>query len=168
MTKQRHAPKLLPLTLAFAFAGTACTQAGDEALAEDSALSAMDDRPPPGGPGHRPPREALEACEGKAAGDACTVVLPDREIDGTCTAPPEGAPDHRLFCLPEGAPPPPQDGRCPQPPPPEAFAACEDLAVGEACTVRHGDESIEGTCLTPPWDDEAPTACLPQGGPPRE
>jgi len=43
--------------------------------------------PPPGGqqpPG--PPREAIEACSGKKAGDAVTVKAPDgRSIKATCT-----------------------------------------------------------------------------------
>jgi hypothetical protein len=51
-----------------------------------------------------------------------------------------------------GHPPPPH---C-HGPPPEALAACEGKAAGEACTV-----DLEGECRTPPWDDTAPAACVP-------
>jgi hypothetical protein len=55
-------------------------------------------------PGPHPPPEALAACDGKESGDACSVALPDRTLNGTCLAPP----GKRLACIPEGAPPPPQ------------------------------------------------------------
>lgn len=64
--------------------------------------------------GHRgPPPEAFTACEGKAAGDACTVTTPHGdELAGTCATPPE---DTRLACrpshMPEGGPPPPPRDR---------------------------------------------------------
>jgi hypothetical protein len=55
--------------------------------------------PPP-----TPPSEAFEACASSRDGDACTVKLPDREIQGTC------APFHDagLACRPNGPPPPPR------------------------------------------------------------
>lgn len=59
---------------------------------------------------HRgPPPEAFTACEGKAAGDACTVTHGSDSISGTCASPPPDAPDTRLACrpdhMPEGGPP---------------------------------------------------------------
>lgn len=167
MTKHRHAPTRTP-TVALLLAIAGCAQGAPETAAEASPLSAMEDGPPPGHRPPGPPPEAIAACAGKAAGDACTVELPDRQIEGTCTAPPEGAPDDTLFCLPEGAPPPPphRGGRRGghHGPPPEALAACEGVAVGEACTVLLDDRTIEGTCLTPPWNDAA-AACVPPHGP---
>jgi hypothetical protein len=58
-----------------------------------------------------PPPEAFTACESKAAGDACTVLLRDREVHGSCARERDG---QRLFCLPTDLPPPPPDG--PRPP----------------------------------------------------
>ena len=53
----------------------------------------------------RPPPEAIKACEALAPGDACTVELPDRKIDGTCREAPDG--EGPLACVPKHAPPPP-------------------------------------------------------------
>lgn len=165
---------VIPLAALIAFA--ACAQAGPAIDGEVSALVGDDDAalppPCPGGPGsgHGPPQAALDACQGKAAGDACSVALPDREIAGSCVAPPEDAPPADLFCVPADAPRPAGGPRGHRGPPPEAFAACEGVPVGDACTVPRGDDAIEGHCLTPPWDDEAPAACVPEGAPrgPRE
>src|SRR4051812_22716742 len=60
---------------------------------------------------HRgPPPEAFTACEGKGAGDACTVTHDDQSIAGTGASPPADARDPRLACrpdhMPEGGPPP--------------------------------------------------------------
>jgi hypothetical protein len=67
---------------------------------------ALADEPPPGPP-REPPPQAFSACESKAAGDACTVTMPDREIHGVCETERSG---NRLFCRPEGPPPPPPSG----------------------------------------------------------
>jgi hypothetical protein len=67
-----------------------------------------------GGPPGAPPPEAFEACSGHAAKDACTVKLADKEIKGTCDAPPT---ETRLVCRPEGAPPGPPPGWPAGPPP---------------------------------------------------
>jgi hypothetical protein len=48
------------------------------------------------------PQEAFTACEGKAAGDACSVTFHEHTIEGTCAARPEGG---ALFCRPSGPPP---------------------------------------------------------------
>lgn len=59
-----------------------------------------------------PPPEAFDACNGKSAGDACTVKHGDRESNGSCTSPPPGSEDSRLSCRPaappdgSGGPPP--------------------------------------------------------------
>jgi hypothetical protein len=56
-----------------------------------------------------PPPEAIEACAQRAEGDACTVELPDRTVDGTCRARPDG--EGPLACMPDRPPP----GECPEP-----------------------------------------------------
>ncbi len=54
-----------------------------------------------------PPPEAIQACEGKSADDACSFTgRNDETIDGVCFAPP-GVDE--LACAPEGGPP--QRGR---------------------------------------------------------
>ncbi len=52
----------------------------------------------------------------------------------------------------------------PHQPPPEAFAACDGKAKGDACTVQIHDETIAGTCDAPP--DATRLACRPNGPPP--
>lgn len=53
-------------------------------------------------------------------------------------------------------------------PPPEAIAACAELAEGSACGFegRRGD-SLTGSCFAPPREDAA-LACRPAGGRPRD
>ena len=55
-----------------------------------------------GGP-HRPPPEALAACQGKAADAACSFSHDSRSVTGTCFTP---ASDKPLACKPAGGPPP--------------------------------------------------------------
>lgn len=58
-----------------------------------------------GEPPHRgPPPEALKACEGKKAADACSFTSPRGKAEGSCWAP-QGKP---LACRPKDAPAPPQ------------------------------------------------------------
>jgi hypothetical protein len=69
----------------------------------ESRLACRPSGPPPGPP-HGPPPEAFTACESKASGDACSVQLPDRTVNGACgTFPGES----RLLCIPKDLPPPP-------------------------------------------------------------
>lgn len=53
------------------------------------------------------PAEAYSACASKSAGDACTIQLRDRTLEGSCAA---AANEQRLHCRPNGPPPgpPPQ------------------------------------------------------------
>lgn len=69
---------------------------------------------PAGGPGgphargghHGPPPEALTACSGIDAGDACVVDTPHGDtLEGVCRATPQGT-----ACVPDGLPPPDDDG----------------------------------------------------------
>lgn len=68
---------------------------------------------PPAGGGHhpppRPPREAVEACEGLEAGDLCGFTSPHGSLEGTCKPPPRGH-DGPLACVPAGHRPPPPKG----------------------------------------------------------
>jgi hypothetical protein len=67
--------------------------------------------------------EMLEACNGSAAGDDCTVTLKGNAMNGTCRAGPTA--DAPLACVPK-APPPGISA---------AVAACKDRAAGASCTV---------------------------------
>jgi hypothetical protein len=101
------------------------------------------------GDGRRePPAEAIAACDGRAAGDACSVTIGDRTIDGTCRSGRDGK--GPLACRPAR----------PHAPPPEAIAACEGRAAGDACSVSIGDRTIDGTCRARP-DGAGPLACMP-------
>lgn len=53
-----------------------------------------------GHPHGSPPPEVFNACEGKVADAACSVKFGDREIAGTCKAPPQGSTETRLGCAP--------------------------------------------------------------------
>lgn len=52
-----------------------------------------------------PPPEAFTACANAKSGDACTVQLRDRSVDGTCKE--SRSDSSKLFCLPKDMPPPP-------------------------------------------------------------
>jgi hypothetical protein len=106
------------------------------------------DRPPP----RQPPKEAFDACANARRGDACTVTLGARSIDGTCEALPDTA---ALACRPSRPPGPP----------PEAVEACRSAKEGDACSFSFGDRSLSGTCAKGP-DASAPLACRPAGAPP--
>lgn len=106
------------------------------------------DHPPP----RQPPKAAFDACASAKRGDACTVALGDRSIDGTCEAFPDTA---ALACRPLRPPGPP----------PQAVDACRSAKEGDACSFTHGDHSLSGTCAKGP-DTSAPLACRPAGAPP--
>ena len=50
--------------------------------------------------GKRPPREAMDACEGKTSGAACSFESREGGVTGTCRTPDGDAP---AACVPEGA-----------------------------------------------------------------
>jgi len=60
----------------------------------DGPLACFAKGPPPGGL----PPEAVEACNGRAADDSCTVNLKGRTIEGTCRLDPQR--DGSLVCVP--------------------------------------------------------------------
>jgi hypothetical protein len=133
----------------------ACMDAGattaNTALTADEANDAAGPRPPHG----PPPQAAIDACNGKSAGDDCSFTADGRTLNGRCVAPPPGAPADApaLACLP---PPPP--------PPPEAIEACNGKAAGDDCTVTTPDgNSIAGKCVAPPpgAPADAQIACMP-------
>ena len=95
---------------------------------------------------HMPPPAAFDACKSKAVGDACTVSLHDREINGKCESPPPGSEQAGPACRPEGM-------RHRHGPPPEAvFAACDGKAEGDACSVVHEHGTAQGSCKAPRFD----------------
>lgn len=65
---------------------------------------------PPRHPGHRPPPQAFEDCQGKSAGDAVQHTTPHGVVDATCEESPEGLVARPLH--------PPAGNSRPQGPPP--------------------------------------------------
>lgn len=150
------------------------TQTQAQAASTEGAGGA-DPKRPPRHP-HGPPPEAFEACQSKAAGDACTVVFGGETLEGKCApppAPPDASPeaaDGRLACRPDRLPEPRRGGpggRPPGPPPAEVFAACDGKATDAACAVTLGDRTLDGTCQgPPPGVDETRLGCAPSRPPP--
>ena len=63
---------------------------GQRGQASTTPDGAAGQTPVNGAPSNRqPPQQAVEACNGLALGDDCTVELPNRSIDGTCAEPPQ-------------------------------------------------------------------------------
>lgn len=93
------------------------------------------------GPGHRPiPKEAIDACNGKTAGETCSFTgRMDNTIEGTCRTPPRA--EGQVVCVPK--------------PPQQAFDACKGKAEGDTCTFtgRRG-MNVNGTCKKPPVGGE--------------
>ena len=81
---------------------TAATDSSSQAAQADTVATASDAGRPPMRP-HGPPPEALAACTGKAAGDACSVTLRDETLTGKCAAPPFDA-GAGLACRPDRMP----------------------------------------------------------------
>lgn len=125
--------------------GLCCVLLIAGSLAARSAMAQTDGSPPAGGP----PPEMLDACNGSAAGDSCTVTLKGHAIDGTCRAGPTA--EAPLACFPKGPPP----GV-----PAEAVDACNGRAAGDSCSVTLSDRAIEGTCRSDPHRDGS-LVCLP-------
>ncbi|MFD0980611.1 hypothetical protein [Tropicimonas aquimaris] len=75
---------------------------GGVMLATTAWMASAQGQPPGGGNGAPP--EAIEACVGKAVGDACSMTNPrdNRSAEGSCISTPE----KQLACLPAGAPAP--------------------------------------------------------------
>lgn len=59
---------------------------------------------PPDGRRPQPPQEAFAACNGRSAGDACSVSFHGHTIEGRCAAFPE---TQTLACRPNHMPGPP-------------------------------------------------------------
>lgn len=134
------------------------------ALTALPALAQDRSRPPQG---HGPPAEALAACRGRTRGASCTVTPPNggSAVSGTCDSPSEELP---LACRPEGGheggPGGGPGGRGGHhQPPPQAFTACDDIAVGDACVLDTPHGTIEGVCRSM---EDGRTACAPSRPPP--
>lgn len=103
-----------------------------------------------------PPPEAIAACADLDEGSECTVTIGERSLEGTCVAGPRD--DEPLACMPAGA--------HPMRPPPEAFTACEDAEVGDACRVELHDHSVTGMCREARGAGEG-LVCVPDRPPQR-
>jgi len=100
----------------------------------------------PNGPnGHSgPPRQAMEACVGKAKDDACSFTGPGgKSHDGVCFNGPDGK--GMLACLPK--------------PPKEAVDACSGKNEGDSCSFTGmNNNEIKGGCFKTPSGE---VACRP-------
>jgi len=129
------------------------------------------DMPPRNGTHGGPPQEAIDACVGKAAGDAVTFTTPRGiEVNATCETTPSG----QLAARPAGfGPEGPRNGTHGGPPQ-EAIDACVGKAAGDAVTfTTPRGIVVNATCETTPSGQlvarpaEGPRNG-PRGGPPRE
>lgn len=111
-------------------------------------ISAFADQsqPPAGHP--MPPKEAIDACSGKAKDDTCSFTgLGGRNMEGVCFGGPDGK--GVLACAPK--------------PPKEAVDACTGKNVGDACSFTgKNSDKIDGSCFKLPMGD---VACRPEKGP---
>jgi hypothetical protein len=110
----------------------------------------------PGGQQGRGPRgelgtQFMEACSGKAVGDACTLSFRNQSVDGKCTDR-----NGNMTCVTNNAstgqrPAGFQGGGA-------AFVqACQGKAVGDACTLTMRNQTVVGTCA----DTEGNITCTP-------
>jgi len=57
---------------------------------------------PQGGNGGQPPQEAINACVNLSQNAACTINMPNGQVNGTCNLPPNSS---QLACMPASGPP---------------------------------------------------------------
>jgi len=110
----------------------AASYAGGSAAPDNQAQDAGD-----GKAGARPiPKRAIEACNSKAEGDACSISTPKMgNIDGTCRKPPRA--QGQVICVPN--------------PLPQQFDACKGKAEGDACTFTgRKNNTVNGNCRKRP------------------
>jgi hypothetical protein len=144
-SSQKLRRRLVGLSLTAGVLALSSAVFGSEALADGNG-------PPRQGRGG-PPQEAIDACSGKASGDACSVAFHGQTLEGTCRNGPDG--QGALACLPARPPGPP----------PEAKAACDGKSEGATCSVTHGDQTMTGACRRGP-DGNGDLVCAPSGPPP--
>ncbi|MGD9593131.1 MAG: hypothetical protein AB7V32_11480 [Candidatus Berkiella sp.] len=91
-----------------------------------------------------PPKEAMDACSGKAKDDACSFTGPGgHNLEGKCFNGPDG--NGPLACAPI--------------PPKEAVDACAGKNDGDACSFTGmNNNMMEGKCFKTPMGD---VACRP-------
>lgn len=142
------------LALATVVAAGACSAEDAETVAQAAEGAAAGDGGAAHGGRHAPPQAAIDACSGKAAGDACTLTAPDgMTFDSTCGNGPDGS--GVLACAP------PRRG-----PPQAAIDACSGKAAGDACTLTAPDGmTFDSTCGT--CGDGDTLACAPPDRPRR-
>ncbi len=84
----------------------------------------------------------IQACNGKAAGDTCTLNMRNQSIDGTCTDQ-----NGNLTCMPNNSSLVQRPGGFPGGG--VAFIqACSGKTAGDACTLMMRNQSIDGTCTS--------------------
>jgi predicted small secreted protein len=104
-----------------------------------------------GGPRGGMGAQFIDACSGKAAGDACTLNLRNQSVEGTCSDR-----NGNISCAPNNASlmqgPGIPGGRN------EAFIqACSGKGAGDLCTVTMRNQTLDGTCA----DRSGNISCVP-------
>ncbi|MBS0287251.1 MAG: hypothetical protein JSR17_08145 [Proteobacteria bacterium] len=86
-----------------------------------------------------PPKESIDACNGKAKDDACSFTGPGgRNMEGSCFNGPDGK--GVMACAPK--------------PPKEAMDACTGKKEGDSCSFTGMNSmNIEGSCFKTPHGD---------------
>jgi len=93
---------------------------------------------------------AIQACEGRAEGDACTLTFPGQTVDGACVVF-QGV----LACSMTATPNPPDN------PHEASVQACAGKAGGDDCQFTFDGQTTTGTCE----QVQGELQCRPQDGP---
>ena len=99
----------------------------------------------------------VEACSGKAAGDACTLNFRNQSVDGTC-----GDRNGNMTCAPNNASlmqgPGGQGGQMRG----ASIQACNGKSVGDICQITMRNQTVDGTCAS----RNGNVTCTPNNGGP--
>jgi len=172
--RRPSAASLWALLCAGVCTGVLTTACVDDATASSTVQASTDPQARGGGgrPHRGPPQEAITACAGASAGDACRFTIDGHDVTGTCRTAPDGQ-QGPLACAPEHPPgqgpggEPGGGGDAPPGPPQEAIAACDGAAAGDACAFTIDGHDLTGTCRAAPDGQQGPLACAPDQPPPR-
>lgn len=134
-------------------------------------LAANYGRGPGQGQGMGPPQEMVDACSGKAEGEACSFTSPRGEVPGFCAASNIGV----LACRPQGGQGMGRGGQGMgqgmgagagmgrgqgRGLPPEAAAACSGKSVGDDCAFTMPMGEVTGSCAA----RNGVLTCCPRNG----
>jgi hypothetical protein len=103
------------------------------------------------------------ACDGKKAGDECTINLGGREIHTQCVAMLDESNETRMSCGSQRPPASPSSGS-PRTTPIESYSPCEGKKTGDECVLKVGTQEVRSHCYAMP--DGASDARISCGPPP--